>query len=99
MGEGMALALGRAGLAVGAGVVWALARLAGRLGALEAASAAPEAAVGVLQREIQSVRGEARQAQEQTLQSVRQEMVQFGGQVTQQLGQLQSTVAGQLQAV
>ncbi len=95
----MALALGLAGLAVGAGVVWALARLAGRLGALEAASAAPEAAVGVLQREIQSVRGEARQAQEQTLQSVRQEMVQFGGQVTQQLGQLQSTVAGQLQAV
>ncbi len=99
MGEGMALALGVAGILVGLGVVWALWALSGRLRDLEAGRATPDAAVALLQREVQAVRGEARQAQEVTLQTVRQDVTQFGGQVSQQLGQLQTAVASQLQTV
>ncbi len=100
MGEGMAVILG-AGLValVGIAVAWALFALAGRLRDLEAARAAPDAAVALLQREIQAVRGEARQGHESTLQTVRQEVTQFGGQMGQQFGQLQGAVSTQLQQV
>jgi DNA recombination protein RmuC len=93
------LVLAGLGLIVGAGLAWALLALAARLRDLERAHAAPEAAVTLLQREIQAVRGEARVGQESTLASVRQELVQFGGQVGQQLGQVQAAVTTQLQQV
>jgi DNA recombination protein RmuC len=89
MGDGVLLAFGVAGLVAGLGVVWVV----------WATRRAPDAALDVLQREIQAVRGETRQAQEQALRTVRQEVTQFGGQVSQQLGHLQTTVATQLQAV
>ncbi len=100
MGEGMAIVVGAGVVAVvGIALAWALFALAGRLRDLEAARAAPDAAVALLQREIQAVRGEARQGQESTLQTVRQDVTQFGGQVGQQLGQLQTAVTTQLQQV
>jgi len=100
MGEGMAIVVGAGVVAVvGIALAWALFTLAGRLRDLEAARAAPDAAVALLQREIQAVRGEARQGQESTLQTVRQDVTQFGGQVGQQLGQLQTAVTTQLQQV
>jgi DNA recombination protein RmuC len=93
------LVLAGLGLIVGAGLAWALFALTARLRDLERARAAPDAAVTLLQREIQAVRGEARVGQESTLASVRQELVQFGGQVGQQLGQVQAAVTTQLQQV
>ncbi|HLE44087.1 MAG TPA: DNA recombination protein RmuC [Methylomirabilota bacterium] len=96
----MAIVVGAGVVAVvGIALAWALFTLAGRLRDLEAARAAPDAAVALLQREIQAVRGEARQGQESTLQTVRQDVTQFGGQVGQQLGQLQTAVTTQLQQV
>jgi len=95
----MLVALGVAGLVVGLGVLWAVATLARRLRELEVGRTTPDAAVTLLQREVQAVRGEARQAQEATLQTVRQDVTQFGGQVSQQLGHLQTAVASQLQTV
>jgi DNA recombination protein RmuC len=95
----MLIALGAAGLLVGLGVLWAVATLARRLSELETGRTAPDAAVALLQREVQAVRGEARQVQEATLQTVRQDVTQFGGQVSQQLGHLQTAVASQLQTV
>jgi DNA recombination protein RmuC len=95
----MLVALGVAGLVVGLGVLWAVATLARRLRELEVGRTTPDAAVTLLQREVQAVRGEARQAQEATLQTVRQDVTQFGGQVSQQLGQLQTAVASQLHTV
>ena len=100
MGEGMTVVVGVGVVAlVGIAVAWGLFALAGRMRDLEAARAAPDAAVALLQREIQAVRGEARQGQEGTLQTVRQEVTQFGGQVGQQFGQLQAAVTTQLQQV
>jgi DNA recombination protein RmuC len=99
MGEGMLTGLAVGALVVGLGVVWALWTLAARLREMEAARATPDAAVAMLQREVQTVRGEAHQAQETTLQTVRQEVTQFGGQVSQQLGQLQAAVGSHLQGV
>ncbi len=84
---------------VGALVAWALFALAGRLRALEAARATPDAALALLQREIGAVREEARRSEERTLATVRQEVGQFGGQVGQQLGQVQTAVTTQLQQV
>jgi DNA recombination protein RmuC len=53
----------------------------------------------VLQREIDNVRIEARTGQHATLAAVRAEVTQFGGQVGERLGQLQSVVAMELQQV
>ncbi len=86
-------------LAVGGVVAWALFALGARLRALEKTQAAPDATVSLLQRQIEGARGEARQGQESTLASVRQELVQFGGQVGQQLGQVQTAVTDQLHQV
>ena len=94
MAVGLALGVALVGLVV----AWGLFALAARIRGLEAARAAPDA-VAVLQREIQVVRGEARQGQESTLQTVRHEVTQFGGQVGQQVTQLQTAVTGQLQQV
>jgi DNA recombination protein RmuC len=96
--EGTLLVVG-AVVAAGGLVAWGLFALAARVRDLEAASGAPDAALEVLQREIGGVRAEARQGQEAALAAVRQEVTQFGGQVSQQLGQFQSAVTGQLQAV
>lgn len=85
--------------AAGALVAWALFTLAGRLRTLEAARATPDAALGLLQREIEAVREEARRAEDRTLATVRQEVGQFGGQVGQQVGQVQTAVTTQLQQV
>jgi DNA recombination protein RmuC len=95
----MLIALGIGIVLVGVAVAWGLFALAARMRDLEAARAAPDAAVTLLQREIQAVRGEARQGQESTLQTVHQEVTQFGGQVGQQFGQLQTAVTSQLQLV
>jgi DNA recombination protein RmuC len=91
-----------AALALGAGVAllaWALFRLAERLRGLEAAGQAPDAALTLLQREIEAVRGEARRDHEATLAAVRGEVVQFAGQVGRELSQVRETVASQLQVV
>jgi DNA recombination protein RmuC len=57
------------------------------------------AALAVLQREIADVRGEGRRDQVATRDAVHQQVVQFGGQVSARLGQLQSAVAMELQQV
>lgn len=82
-------------VAVGALVAWALLTVAARLRELQAARATPDAALTLLQREIEAVRDEARRGQETT----RQEVSQFGRQVGDQLGQVQATVTTQLQEV
>jgi DNA recombination protein RmuC len=97
--DGGILLLGALVVAVGGVLAWALFALAARLRDLETGRATPDAAVALLQREIQAVRGEARAGQEAALASVRQELVQFGGQVGQQLGQVQTAVTTQLQQV
>jgi DNA recombination protein RmuC len=86
-------------LLVGGGLAWGLAALSARLRSLEKTQPAPDAAVTLLQGQIEAARGESRQAQEVTLAAVRQELVQFGGQVGQQLGQVQTAVTTQLQQV
>jgi DNA recombination protein RmuC len=99
MSADLPLALGVALLLVALVVAGGLFVLAARIRALEAARATPDATAALLQREIQAVRGEARQGQEQALQAVRQEVMQLGGQVAQQVGQLQASVAAHLQGV
>ncbi|MGH7320564.1 MAG: DNA recombination protein RmuC [Candidatus Rokuibacteriota bacterium] len=86
---------------VGAGVLvaWGLFVLAARIRDLQAARATPDTAVGMLQQEIEAARAESHRGQESTLGAVRQEMTQFGGQVSQQLGQVQMAVTSQLQHV
>ncbi len=72
--------------------------LARRLRVLGAGSA-PDAALALLQREIEAVRGETRREHESTLAAVHQEVTRFGGQVGERLGQLQFDVTAQLQRV
>jgi DNA recombination protein RmuC len=84
-------------VALGA-VVWGVVLLAGR------ARPAPggdglDAGLALLQREIATVRGEGRRDQEATRAAVHEEVVQFGGQVSARLGQLQNAVAMELQQV
>jgi DNA recombination protein RmuC len=86
-------------VAVGVTLVWGLARLAARLTSLEAGRTTSDPAAALLQRQIETARGEARQGQEAALTAVRQELQQFGGQVGQQLGHVQLAVNSQLQQV
>ncbi len=86
-------------MVAGALVAWGLFSLAARVRDLQAARATPDTAVGMLQQEIEAARAESRRGQESTLGAVRQEMTQFGGQVSQQLGQVQMAVTSQLQHV
>ena len=51
---------------------FALWRMVGRLRAIEASRSQPDQAILLLQREIETARGEARQTQAETLTSVRQ---------------------------
>jgi len=81
-------------LAVGA--LW---RVAVRLRELEAAGRQPDQSLLLLQREIESARAEARHGQSETLASVRQELQQFTGQMTSQMGQVGSDVQQRLQHV
>ena len=85
--------------ALGGAVIWALVALLGRLRDLQASGAAADGAVTVLHRDIEAVRDEARRGQEAALGAVRQEMAQFGGQMSHQLGQVQLAMASQLQQV
>jgi DNA recombination protein RmuC len=78
-------------VALGA-VVWGLVTLAGR-------TRQGSDALAMLQRDIASVRDESRREQDSTLASVRGEVTRLGGQVSLHLGQLQSTVATELQQV
>ncbi len=78
---------------------WGLLHLAGQLRELKTALPQPDQALLLLQREIASVRGEARQVQSETLSSMRQDLHQFASQVAQQLGQVGSGVTQQLQNV
>jgi DNA recombination protein RmuC len=97
--DGGLLVLAGLALIVGAVLAWGLFAVGARLRDLERARANPDAAVTLLHREIQAVRGEARAGQESTLASVRQELVQFAGQVSQQLGHVQTAVTTHLQQV
>ena len=99
MSDGWAPVLAGLVLGVGGLLAWGLAMLTGRLRALEAARSTPDATVALLQRQIEAVRGEARSGQESGLATVRQELTQFGGQVSQQLGHVQVAVTSQLQQV
>jgi DNA recombination protein RmuC len=97
--DGWAIILAALVVAVGVGLAWGLARLAARLQSLEAGRGTVDPTAVILQREIEAVRGESRQGQEAALTAVRQELNQFGGQVSQQLGQVQLAVNSQLQQV
>jgi DNA recombination protein RmuC len=94
----LVLLLALAALVALGAAVWGLAVLAGRT------RQAPESdrvdvGLAVLQREIESVRGEGHRAQDATLAAVHEEVTRFGGQVGERLGQLQSVVAMELQQV
>src|SRR5262245_49188188 len=88
----------------------ALWRVAGRLRDLEADRRRPDQSLLLLQREIETTRGEARQAQtealasvrqaqSETLASVRQELQHFAGQMSSQMGQVGSGVQHELKHV
>src|SRR5262245_37009623 len=81
-----------------AAAVWGLVLLAGRARP-PAGSEREDAGLAVLQREIESVRAEGRRGQDATRAAVHDEVVRFGGQVGERLGQLQSAVAMELQQV
>jgi len=85
-------------LAVGltAVCVW---RVMERLKEMETARHQPDQSLLLLQREIESARAETRQAQVETLTSVRQEMLHFTGQMSSQMGQVGTGVQQQLQHV
>jgi DNA recombination protein RmuC len=85
-----------AGLAAAVGL---LARLLGRLKALEAARAQPDQALLLLQRGIEGARQEGRERQAETLASVREELRAFAGQMTAQVGQAAGGVRLELQHV
>lgn len=87
-----ALVLLAAAVALGAG--W----LAVRLRRLEAARPAPEA-LGLLQRQIESVREEAQRERDRGAAALREEMGQLGARMAQELAQLRDAVTGQLQFV
>jgi len=78
---------------------WVVFRTAGRLKNLEAARGQPDQALLLLQREIEASRGEARQAQADTLASVRQELREFTTHMSGQMGQVGSGVQRQLEHV
>src|SRR6266852_7198009 len=80
-------------------IAWALFRVAGRLGELEAGRAQPDQALLLLQREIEATRSESQKGLADTIGSVRQELAQFAGQMTAQVGQVGSSVEQQLQNV
>jgi DNA recombination protein RmuC len=84
-------------IALGA-VVWGLVLLVGRAQQARGADALA-AGLAVLQREIAEVRGEGRRDQADTRHQVQEQIVQFGGQVSARLGQLQNAVAMELQQV
>src|SRR5712691_3464305 len=80
-------------------IAWALFRVAGRLGELEAGRAQPDQALLLLQREIETTLSESQKGLADTIGSVRQELAQFAGQMTAQMGQVGSSVQQQLQNV
>jgi DNA recombination protein RmuC len=84
-------------IALGA-VVWGLVIVAGRARPSPGGDGV-DASLALLQRQIESVRGEGRRDQEATRAVVHEEVVQFGGQVSARLGQLQNAVAMELQQV
>jgi len=94
----LVLLLALAALVALGAAVWGLAVLAGRTRQAPEAERV-DAGLAVLQREIESVRGEGHRAQDATLAAVREEVTRFGGQVGERLGQLQSVVAMELQQV
>jgi DNA recombination protein RmuC len=99
MSDAALIALAVAGaLAAVAAAVWGAVILSGR-GRRAPEADRIDASLAVLQREIESVRGEGRRAQEATLAAVHGEVTRFGGQVGERLAQLQATVALQLQQV
>jgi DNA recombination protein RmuC len=77
----------------------AIRRLAARLNDMEAARRQPDQSLLLLQRQIETARAETRQAQSETLASVRQELQHFTSQVTSQVGHVGSGVQQQLQHV
>jgi DNA recombination protein RmuC len=97
-GVPLVLALGLAALVALAVAVWGLVILGGRSRSAPGADRL-DAGLALLQREIESVRGEARGGQDATLAAVHAEVTRFGGQVGERLGQLQSAVAMELQQV
>ena len=80
-------------------IALALFRVAARLGELEAGGAQPDQALLLLQREIETTRSESQKGLADTIGSVRQELAQFAGQMTAQMGQVGSSVQQQLQNV
>jgi len=89
------LALGVLAAALSA---WACLRLARRLADLEARRDQPDQVL-LLQREIEAARVQGQQGMAETIASVRQELTQFAGQMTAQMGQVGAGVQQQLQHV
>jgi DNA recombination protein RmuC len=92
----LALLLGVLGVL--AGLVWGAAVLLGRL---REASGARDDGTGLalLQREIEAVRSETRRDHESALGAVRQEVTQFGSEMSLRLARVQDSVGGQLREV
>ncbi len=86
-----------AALVVLAVVVWGVVILAGR--SRQPPGDRLDPGLEILQREIARVREEGQRGQDATLTAVHADVTTFGGQVAAQLGQLQSTVAMELQQV
>jgi len=97
--SGLTLPVVVIGAAISGLLLYFLFRVMAALRELRAGQRTPDQALLLLQRSIEDVRSESRAGQENTLGAVRKEMVDFGGQVTQQLAQLSEGVTGQLQTV
>ncbi len=77
----------------------ALRRVVGRIEELETARSQPDQALLLLQREIETARGETRQVQSETLGAVRQDLRDFASQMTAQMGQVGTGVQRELEHV
>ena len=95
----LVLILALAALVALGAAIWGLAILAARSSRQPADADRLDAGLAILQRELESVRGESRRGQDDTLAAVHGEVARFGGQVGERLGQLQSAVAMELQQV
>jgi DNA recombination protein RmuC len=94
----LALGLALAVLVALGALVWGLAVLAGRTRPAPPGDRL-DAGLAVLQREIESVRGESRRGQEAALAAVHEDVTRFGAQVGERLALLQTAVAMELQQV
>lgn len=78
---------------------WMLFRMSARLEEWESRRSQPDQSLLLLQREVEAARGEAQKGLAETAAAVRQELTQFGAQMTAQMGQVGASVQRELQHV